>query len=164
MVHLLNGLRAWFISKGHPKNSILSSHRSRILSSHRPHNRILSSHRSHNSILSSDRSGFSKPLKSIGKTILSVNWSVCSIPSHQIIVPDSFLVVVTGIQSCLVIVSGYSLVVVPTTASDLVIVPTIRSCLVIVPGSYLTILLPEKMQIPHRKMVSSHHRTMANVH
>ena len=86
---ILSSHRSRILSSHRLSNRILSSHRSQILSSHRPHNRILSSHRSHNSILSSDRPGFSNSLNSIGKTILSVNVFVCTIHSYQVIVPES---------------------------------------------------------------------------
>ena len=84
------------------------------------------------------------------ETVISVNLFVCTIKYYcfQIIVPESFLVIVAEIVYCLVIVSGSSLAIIRTSGSGLVIVPTIRSCLVIVPGSYLVILLPGKLQFP----------------
>ena len=55
--NILSSHRSRILSSHRLSNRMLSSHRSRISFGHRPYNRILSSHRSHNSILSSDRCG-----------------------------------------------------------------------------------------------------------
>jgi len=85
---ILSSHRSRILSSHRLSNRMLSSHRSRILSSHRPHNRIVSCHRSHNLIFTSDCSGFSKSLNSIGKTILSVNVFACTIKYYKTIVPE----------------------------------------------------------------------------